>query len=153
MNTNFDKHLRENIFYITNLQFITKKNTVWKKCMTLRQQGWTSTISLASHSMVLKLILWQADDTIGIIYSMMQSVSSIQKFAKNWGILWLYSCFVTYIHKKLWDLIPMHRLWVVPTWVQSQATDSAMLTAIMCGVMRVVVLSLWCLAFSLQDFC
>ena len=83
----------------------------------------------------------------------MQCVSSIQKFAKNRVIVQLYSCFVTYMHKKLWDLTRMHRFWVVPALAQPQATDSAMLTAVVCGVMHVAALSLWCLAFSLQDFC
>ena len=72
---------------------------------------------------------------------------------KNWVIFWLYSCFVTYMQKKLWNLTRMHRLHVIPVWVQPQATDSAMLTAVMCGVMRVTALCLWCLAFSWQDFC
>ena len=40
-----------------------------------------------------------------------------------------------------------------PSMSVAQATDSAVLTAIVCGVMRVAALSLWCLAFSLQDFC
>ena len=83
----------------------------------------------------------------------MQCVSSIQKFAKNRVMLRLYSRFVTYMHKKLWDLTRMHRLWVVPELVQPLATDSAMLTAVVCGAMRVAALSLWCHAFSLQDFC
>ena len=47
----------------------------------------------------------------------------IQKFAKNLVILWLYSCFVTYMHKKLWDLTRMLRLRVIPAWVQPQATN------------------------------
>ena len=62
---------------------------------------------------------------------MMQSVSSIQKFAKKRVILRLYSCFVTYMHKKVWDLTNMHRLRVVPACetvsisvLQPQATDS-----------------------------
>ena len=84
---------------------------------------------------------------------MMQCVSSIQKFAKNRVIVRLYSCFVTYMHKKLWDLTRTHRLWVVQALVQPQATDRSMLTAIVSGVMRVAAVSLWCLAFSLQDFC
>ena len=83
----------------------------------------------------------------------MQCVSSIQKFAKKQVIVRLYSCFVAYMHKKFWDLTCIHRLPVVPALVQPLATDSAMLTAIVCGVMHVTVLSLWCLAFSLQDFC
>ena len=108
---------------------------------------------------IVNLTLWWANDTIGIIQKlpigglMMQCVSSIQKFAKNRVILWLYSCFVTYMHKKLWDLTRMHRLWVVPAWVQPLATDSPMLSAIVCGAMRVAALSIWCLAFFLQDFC
>ena len=57
------------------------------------------------------------------------------------------------MHKKLWDLTRIHRLWVVPVLVQPQATDSAMLTVIVCAIMRVAALSLWCIAFSLQDFC
>ena len=73
---------------------------------------------------------------------MMQSVSSIQKFTKNLVILRLYLCFITYMHKKLWDLTPMHRLQVVPAWVWPQATDSAVLTAVMCGVMHVIALYL-----------
>ena len=103
----------------------------------------------------LHLTLWRADATIGIIQKlptggrMMQCVSTILKFAKNRVILLLYLRFVTYMHKKLWDLTLMHRLQVVVAWVQPLATDSAMLTAVECGIVRVAVLSLWCLAFSL----
>ena len=80
---------------------------------------------------------------------MMHSVLSIQKLSNSL----MYWCFVTYMHKKLWDLTRMHRARVVPARVQPQATVSAMLTAVVYGVMRVAALPLWCLAFSLQDFC
>ena len=49
------------------------------------------------------------------------------------------------MHKKLYDLTHMHRLLVVPALVQPQTTDGAMLTAVVCGVMSVAALSLWCL--------
>ena len=55
------------------------------------------------------------------------------------------------IHSKIRKKL-RNRLWVVPALVQPQATDSAMLTAVVCCVMHVTALSLWCLAFSLQNF-